>query len=100
MEIPEKLIKFKYHFITGLILSLAVPSLIYVAHRLNFLHILNYFWPLLASTALVLLAVVVIGKTTPTATDASGHKVGLGVLEYVAGDPEHPLEVLHSGLNE
>ncbi|KAK6947077.1 hypothetical protein RJ641_000550 [Dillenia turbinata] len=82
MDIPEKLLKFKYHFIFGAIISLTISSVFIIAPR--FLTILAYFWPLFLSTALVLVAVVVLGRISPPAVD----KAGEGLLDYVAGQPE------------
>ncbi|KAK6934595.1 hypothetical protein RJ641_034750 [Dillenia turbinata] len=82
MDIHEKLLKFKYHFIFGAIISLTISSVFIIAPR--FLTILAYFWPLLLSTALVLVAVVVFGRISPPA----GDKAGEGLLDYVAGQHE------------
>ncbi|XP_062016174.1 uncharacterized protein LOC133732604 [Rosa rugosa] len=88
MEIPEKLLKFKYHFLGALIFCLTLYSLALFAPR--FLTILAYFWPLFLSTALFLFAVVVFGKTSLPGTDAhAADKAGEGLLDYVAGQPDH-----------
>ncbi|KAL0443285.1 UNVERIFIED_CONTAM: hypothetical protein Slati_2051200 [Sesamum latifolium] len=50
MEIPEKLLKFKFHILFGVALSLFIFFLCYLAP--SFLDVLKYFWPLLLSTAL------------------------------------------------
>nr|DAD23652.1 TPA_asm: hypothetical protein HUJ06_025115 [Nelumbo nucifera] len=86
MEIPEKLLKFKYHFIFGALASLVLVALIQLAPR--FVTVLAYFWPLLVSTALFLVAVVVFGRISPTAADGAGEKTGEGLLDYVAGHPQ------------
>ncbi|GMN62320.1 hypothetical protein TIFTF001_031414 [Ficus carica] len=87
MEIPEKLIKFKVHILVALILCAVVSSLILFAPR--FLTILAYFWPLLVSTALFLAAVLVFGKTTSSPAAAAAAKAGEGLLDFVAGQPDH-----------
>ncbi|KAF3955203.1 hypothetical protein ACB098_06G018000 [Castanea mollissima] len=89
MEIPAKLLQYKFQFLFALILSVTLISLFFLAPR--FLTILAYFWPLFLSTALFLFAVLVFGKTSPPATDNPGGKAGEGLLDYVAGQPEHPL---------
>ncbi|KAI3769197.1 hypothetical protein L6452_00297 [Arctium lappa] len=86
MEISEKLLKFKFHILITATLVVFIVSLLYVAPR--FLNILAYFWPLLLSTALFLLAVVVFGLTSPPSAQVSGEKAGEGILDYVAGRPE------------
>ncbi|CAK9166875.1 unnamed protein product [Ilex paraguariensis] len=86
MEIPEKLLKFKFHILFASVFSLLIISIIYVAPR--FLEILAYFWPLLVSTALFLITVIVFGQISPPTTEASGEKTGEVILDYVAGQPE------------
>ncbi|KVI10418.1 uncharacterized protein LOC112507260 [Cynara cardunculus var. scolymus] len=90
MEISEKLLKFKFHILIATTLALIIVSLLYIAPR--FLNILAYFWPLLLSTALFLLAVVVFGLTSPPSAQVSGEKAGEGILDYVAGRPEPVLQ--------
>ncbi|KAJ7960924.1 putative Transmembrane protein [Quillaja saponaria] len=91
MEIPEKLLKFKYHFVVLVLFSVILVSVIHLSPR--FLTILAYFWPLFLSTALFLAAVLVFGKTSSVqGTDASVDKVGEGLLDYVARLPEQPVE--------
>ena len=89
MEIPAKLLQYKFQFLFALILSVTLISLFFLAPR--FLTILAYFWPLFLSTALFLFAVLVFGKTSPPSTDSPGGKAGEGLLDYVAGEPEHPV---------
>ncbi|KAF8031708.1 hypothetical protein BT93_D0814 [Corymbia citriodora subsp. variegata] len=89
MEIPEKLLRYRFHLLASLLLALSASALVYAAPR--FVTVLAYFWPLLLSTALFLVAVVVFAKTSPPASaDASGEHI----LDYVAGQPEQdaPLE--------
>ncbi|KAM0063819.1 hypothetical protein Hdeb2414_s0003g00095391 [Helianthus debilis subsp. tardiflorus] len=91
MKIPENLIKFKFQILLATTFSLIILSLLYIAP--SFLHILAYFWPLLLSTALFLVTVVVFGLTSPPGAQVSGQKAGEGILDYVAGEPE-PVVVL------
>ncbi|KAI3786655.1 hypothetical protein L1987_40510 [Smallanthus sonchifolius] len=86
MEIPELLLKFKLHILFAVSFSLIILSLLYMGR--SFLNVLAYFWPLLLSTALFLLAVVVFGLTSPPSGQVSGEKAGEGILDYVAGPPE------------
>ncbi|KAF3453317.1 hypothetical protein FNV43_RR03757 [Rhamnella rubrinervis] len=90
MEIPEKVLKFKFHILFVLLVCVIVSSLILVAPR--FFTILAYFWPLFLSTALFLVAVLVFGKTSLPATEAHGDKPGEGLLDFVAGQPDHTVE--------
>lgn len=88
MEIPEKVLKFKFHILFALVVCVLVSTLILVAPR--FLTILAYFWPLFLSTALFLVAVLVFGKTSIPATEDNGDKPpGEGLLHFVAGQPDH-----------
>ncbi|XVE50836.1 hypothetical protein DITRI_Ditri01bG0195800 [Diplodiscus trichospermus] len=87
MEIPEKLLKFKYPIILTLTLSLTLSSLIIFAP--SFFTILTYFWPLFLSTALFLVAVIFFGKTSAhPGSDSPAAKAGEGLLDYVAGQPQ------------
>ncbi|KAI3466425.1 hypothetical protein Pfo_023088 [Paulownia fortunei] len=85
MEIPEKLLKFKFHILLALTFSFFIVFLCYIAPR--FLDILKYFWPLLVSTALFLVAVVVFDRISPLSAEYPGEKAGEGLLDYVAGEP-------------
>ncbi|KAL1307325.1 hypothetical protein HN51_049286 [Arachis hypogaea] len=92
MEIPEKLVKLRYHILATLILSATILSLITVAPR--FMNLLAYFWPLLLSTALVLALVFFFAKTSPLpATDSS---LDNSLLDYVAGPQDPPLDSAHN----
>ncbi|KAF7140779.1 hypothetical protein RHSIM_Rhsim06G0228800 [Rhododendron simsii] len=86
MEIWTRLLKLKFHILFALAFSIMILFLIYLAPR--FIHVLAYFWPLLLSTALFLVAVVVIGQTSPPASEAPTEKAGEGILEFVAAQPE------------
>ncbi|KAK7320320.1 hypothetical protein VNO77_29690 [Canavalia gladiata] len=96
MEIPEKLLKFKYHFLGAILFCLILVSLILIAPR--FMTLLAYFWPLFLSTALVLALVFFFAKTSPlspTDDTNSFHNAGQGLLDYVAGHHEPPLDARH-----
>ncbi|KAL0719554.1 hypothetical protein Bca4012_068878 [Brassica carinata] len=88
MEFREKLVKFKFHIIFALVLSLLTVAL--VTYSPGFLTVLSYFWPLFLSTALFLAAVFFFARTSdlPTSStissDGSGLKVE-GILDYVVG---------------
>ncbi|CAL5335545.1 hypothetical protein ACSBR2_011081 [Camellia fascicularis] len=86
MEITEKLLKFKFYILLALAFSLIILINIYVAP--SFIGVLAYFWPLLASTAMFLFAVVLFGRTSPPAAEAPGEKAAEGLLDFVAGKPE------------
>ncbi|KAF4391255.1 hypothetical protein G4B88_016565 [Cannabis sativa] len=84
LKIQQKLMRFKFHILITLILFTLITTLILIAPK--FLTILAYFWPLLLSTALFLIAVLVFAKTSlPPATS---YKTGEGLLDYVAGESE------------
>lgn len=88
MEIQQKLLKFKYHILFSFTLCAFIFSLLVWAP--SFLTILAYFWPLFLSTAMFLAAVVFFGKTSASpATDDPGDKAAEGLLDYVAGQPDH-----------
>ncbi|XP_047337175.1 uncharacterized protein LOC124940687 [Impatiens glandulifera] len=84
VDISGLVMKFKVHIIVITTLSLLIVALICIAP--SFVDIIAYFWPLLVSTALFLIAVVVFSQTSPIATDSSAAAEGL--LDYVANTPE------------
>ncbi|KAG6577526.1 hypothetical protein SDJN02_23224, partial [Cucurbita argyrosperma subsp. argyrosperma] len=86
MEIPRKVAKFRFHIVAALILSLILFSLLLLAPK--FLSLLAFFWPLLLSTALFLLAVLLFTNTSLPLPD----KAAEGLLNYVAGHPDHHLD--------
>jgi hypothetical protein len=95
MEIPEKLLRYRFHILFVLTLFIILLVVVFVP---SFLTILAYFWPLFLSTALFLFAVIVFGRTSVPSTDASGDssKTGEGLLHYVAGQSDHPVEFFKS----
>ncbi|KAL3637523.1 hypothetical protein CASFOL_018691 [Castilleja foliolosa] len=82
MKIPQKLLKFKFHILAAFIFSFSIIFICYLAPR--FIDILKYFWPLLVSTALFLVAVVVFDRISPLSD--SDDNSGEGLLDYVAGE--------------
>ncbi|RDX71417.1 hypothetical protein CR513_49244, partial [Mucuna pruriens] len=92
MEIPEKVLKFRFHFLGALLFCLTLFSLILMAPR--FITLLAYFWPLFLSTAVVLALVFFFAKTSPlpSADATSFHNAGQGLLDYVAGHHDLPLD--------
>ncbi|KAL2316649.1 hypothetical protein Fmac_030525 [Flemingia macrophylla] len=95
MEIPEKVLKLRYHILGALLLCLTIFSVVLVAPRL--MTLLGYFWPLLLSTALVLALVFFFAKTCPlSSTDSTSFQnAGQTLLDYVAGHHEPPLDSRH-----
>ncbi|KZV56359.1 hypothetical protein F511_00356 [Dorcoceras hygrometricum] len=83
MDVPEKLLKFKFHILLVFALAVVIFSLSYLAPR--FLDILNYFWPLFLSTALFLIAVVVFGRLSAPETDSPAVE---GILDFADGQSE------------
>ena len=100
-QIQDIAMKYKYHIIFTLIVSVIVVAVIFIAP--SFVTILAYFWPLFLSTALFLVAVIFFGRTSlPAETEVSGEKVaGEGLLDYVAGSRHVAGDVdgdLHQGV--
>ncbi|XP_060187143.1 uncharacterized protein LOC132616620 [Lycium barbarum] len=93
MEIQQLLLKFKFHILIASTFSILIIALIYLAPR--FLDIVKYFWPLLLSTALFLVAIVLFGRISPPVAEVSGEKTGEGILDFVAGQHEELLPHLH-----
>ncbi|XVF75177.1 hypothetical protein PTKIN_Ptkin13bG0166300 [Pterospermum kingtungense] len=86
MDIPQKLIQYRYHFTIAILASLFIAFLSYVVPRLS--SILTYFWPLFASTTVFLVLITAFGGVSQLATEAHGEKVGEGLLDYVAARSE------------
>nr|XP_004244077.1 uncharacterized protein LOC101260954 [Solanum lycopersicum] len=98
MEIQKLLLKFKFHILIASSFTIFIFALIYLAPR--FLDVVKYFWPLLLSTALFLIAVVLFGWISPPVSEVSGEKTGEGILEFVAGQPEEQLQTHLHDLHE
>ncbi|XP_073159065.1 uncharacterized protein [Henckelia pumila] len=86
MEIPDKLLKFKLHILLAFAFAALIFFLCYLAPP--FLDILYYFWPLLLSTALFLVAVVVFGRISAPETDSPGENAVEGLLDFPDGQSE------------
>ncbi|GMI72663.1 hypothetical protein like AT4G16400 [Hibiscus trionum] len=88
VDIQQKLNQYRYHFIVTLLISSVVAFLSYTAPSV--LTVLAYFWPLFASTTVLLVAIMAFGGVSQLATEAHGQKTGEGLLDYVsAARPEH-----------
>ncbi|KAI4388593.1 hypothetical protein MLD38_000907 [Melastoma candidum] len=92
MEIIQKLIHYKYHLLFLLLAVLVLSFLVFLAP--SFLTVVAYFWPLLVSTGLFLVAVVVFGKTSAAGSTSSSSSdnypssmAGEGILDYVVAGP-------------
>ncbi|KAL9690989.1 hypothetical protein QQ045_011406 [Rhodiola kirilowii] len=96
MEISPKLLQYKYPFAVAALITTITVSIILVAPRI--LSVLAYFWPLLASTA-VLVAVMLAfrGGMSQPEIEMQGTKLGEGLMmEYVGssvgGRSQHVVE--------
>ncbi|KAK8485339.1 hypothetical protein V6N13_062789 [Hibiscus sabdariffa] len=88
VDIQQKLNQYRYHFVVTLLVSSIVAFLSYAAPSM--LAILTYFWPLFASTAVLVVVIMAFGGVSQLATEAHGRKTGEGLLEYVsAARPGH-----------
>lgn len=86
MDIPEKLLQYKYHIAITFVSLLIAGGLVFIAPR--FFTVLSYFLPLFLSTAVFLAAVTVFGQTSLWSAESYGDKEGEGLLDYVTGHPE------------
>ncbi|KAK8575504.1 hypothetical protein V6N13_033257 [Hibiscus sabdariffa] len=88
LDIQHKLNRYRYHFIVTILVSSIVAFLSSSAPSL--LTVLAYFWPLFASTAVLVVAIMAFGGVSQLATEDHGEKVGEGLMGYVvAARPEH-----------
>ncbi|KAI8524942.1 hypothetical protein RHMOL_Rhmol13G0188800 [Rhododendron molle] len=86
MDIPEKLLQYKYHIVMTFVFLLIAGGFILIAPRLFI--VLSYFWPLFLSTAVFLAAVTMFGQTSVWSAESYGDKEGEELLDYVTGRPE------------
>lgn len=86
MDIPEKLLQYKYHIAITFVSLLIAGGFIFIAPQ--FFTVLSYFWPLFLSTAVFLAAVTVFGQTSLWSAESYGDKEGEGLLDYITGHPE------------
>lgn len=91
MDVPEKLLQYRYHISIAIAISLSFSLLLYAAPQ--FLNILEYFWPLFASTTVFLVAIIAFGGVSKFTAEFHGEKAGEGLMDYLAaGVPEHSEE--------
>ncbi|KAL5182331.1 hypothetical protein HKD37_17G046486 [Glycine soja] len=92
MDVPRMLVQYRYHITIAIAFSLSLSLLLYAPPRIMI--ILAYFWPLLASTTVFLVAIIALGGVSKFSTEGHGHgkKAGEGLLDYVTGMPEHTEE--------
>ncbi|GMJ14523.1 hypothetical protein like AT4G16400 [Hibiscus trionum] len=87
MDIQHKLNRYRYHFIVTILVSSIVAFLSYAAPSL--LTVLAYFWPLFASTTVLLVVIMAFSGVSQLAAEDHGEKAGEGLLDYVeASRPE------------
>ncbi|KAG7959592.1 hypothetical protein I3843_10G077700 [Carya illinoinensis] len=91
MDIPEKLMQYRYHVSIAVVVSAVISLVLYAAPRL--LAILAYFWPLFASTTVFLVAIIAFGSLSQFATQTQGEKTDEDqILDCVQGPPIHTHE--------
>jgi len=85
-------VQYKYHITIAIAFSLSLSFMLYAAPRIT--TILAYFWPLFASTAVLLAAIIAFGGVSKFSTEDHGHgeKAGEGLLDYVTSLPQHTEE--------
>ncbi|OMO64680.1 hypothetical protein COLO4_31924 [Corchorus olitorius] len=80
--IQHKVIQYRYQIVVAGLGSIIMAFFLYAAPRL-----VSYFWPLLASTTVLLVAIIAFGghsQSQLASTQAHGEKAGEGLLDYVA----------------
>ncbi|KAG6641922.1 hypothetical protein CIPAW_09G107600 [Carya illinoinensis] len=87
MDIQEKLMQHRSNVAMTFIVSVVISLLLYASPRL--INILTYFWPLFASTAVLLVAIIGFGGLSQLASETHGYKAGEGIIDYVQRRPEH-----------
>lgn len=66
--------QYRYQFSVAVVVSLILGLLSYGAPRM--LTILAYFWPLIASTTVLLLLIIAFGGLSQLANEAHGERAG------------------------
>lgn len=87
MDIQTQLMQYKYHLAIAASVSALVSSALYAAPRLG--TILAFFWPLFASTALFVAAIVAFSGVSKLAVEAHGGGEGEDIVDFVAGGEQH-----------
>ncbi|OIW04260.1 hypothetical protein TanjilG_00820 [Lupinus angustifolius] len=82
MEISQRLLKLRYHFVAALILCITLFTLILIAP--TFITLFTYFCPLFLSTTIVLALVFIFARNS--SSESSLHKT---LLDYVAASHLH-----------
>ncbi|KAJ6756784.1 TRANSMEMBRANE PROTEIN [Salix purpurea] len=72
MDIPERVLQYRFHLAAAIAASLVLSLLLYASPGL--ITIVAYFWPLFASTAVFLMLIIVFGGVPQLATDYHGGK--------------------------
>ncbi|QCD79815.1 hypothetical protein DEO72_LG2g133 [Vigna unguiculata] len=92
MDATKMVVQYKYHITIAIAFSLSLSFMLYAAPRIT--TILAYFWPLFASTAVLLAAIIAFGGVSKFSTEDHGHgeKAGEGLLDYVTSLPQHTEE--------
>lgn len=94
MDIAPQLVQYRYHIGIAVLVSLMASSVVYVAPRI--LTILNYFWPLFASTTVFLVLIIAFnGSFSHIATEAHGEIAGEGIMNYVAASHQDHTHTNH-----
>jgi asparagine N-glycosylation enzyme membrane subunit Stt3 len=87
MVVQGKFLQYKYHISIAIAISLTFTFLLYAPPRI--MTIITYFWPLFASTTVFFVAIIAFGGISKFSTEDLDEKAGEGLLDYVAGMPEH-----------
>ncbi|KAK7262079.1 hypothetical protein RJT34_29639 [Clitoria ternatea] len=85
MDVPEKLLQYRYHITIAIAVSLFFSLVLYAAPRI--MNILEYFWPLFASTIVFVVAIIAFGGVSKFSTEGYGEKASEELMNYVAGVP-------------
>ena len=86
MTISENLMKYKSRISIFAVFSFIIVVIVHFAPK--FLDVLTYFRPLLVSTTLFIIAVVVFSRSFQPSLGSLGEKTREGIIDYVASQPE------------
>ncbi|KAL7103109.1 hypothetical protein ABFS82_08G156200 [Erythranthe guttata] len=86
MEIYSVFLQHRFFLSAAVALLLSLACLLTIMPPV--ISVLYYFWPLFVSTAIALVAIIVIGQISPIPREFSDERQGEALLDYVAGKQE------------
>lgn len=87
IELSAQIMQYRYQSMMAVAGFVVLSLMLHAAP--SFVTTLAYFWPLFASTAVLLVGIVLFGGISQLANDSHGEKAGRDILNYLAGPHEY-----------